>query len=255
MNMIKILIFLCACAGSLSAVQVTKGGIIPSYAPYELGAPLLFIPYNPKAILVGDKIADLAVSFARARECSTVFCFSSEERDFTMLREYGETLPNIHSYFGLLHGKLEGLYPYFQTTPHERPYEDFYRFPGSLLKPLDKTRPFLFGESYLLPTFNLSEFCKRERLSKEHFIYLNCGGNELQILRSNPELVKNAIVVCVKTYHQRIRKDISTFKALDKFMTDCGFELMSHYIYDSVIGDALYVKSKYLSAVFRSKEL
>ncbi len=246
---------LCGCITSLCAVEVTKKGLIPGYLPYELGAALLFLPYNPTVLIVGDRTAHLAADIARTLERAAVFCLSSDPQDFQSLREYEITLPNIHSQFGFLHSQSEGFYPYYPALPHVRPYEDFFRFPGSPLKPIDTTRPFLFGDPCSLPAINLSRFCEMEQLSRVQFIQLNCGGHELQILQTSPELVKKAIVVCVKTYHQPVRAGISDFAALDQFMVGCGFELMSHYIYDGVIGDALYVKSKYISAVFRSKEI
>jgi hypothetical protein len=255
MRCLRWLFILCGCINSVSAVEVIKEGLIPTYIPYDLGAMMLFLPYDPKVIIAGDKIANIAIGIAGWRERSTIFCFSSEFQDFTMLKEHAESLPNIQPRFGLFHWKPEGFYRYYATISYEQPYEDFCKFAGSFLKPIDKTRPFLFGEKRLLQAFSLPGFCNIENLPRVDLIYLNCGGHELQILQTDPELVKNAIIVCVKTYHKQIRKNLSDFKALNKFMVLCDFELMSHYIYDNVIGDALYIKRKYLSAVFRSKEL
>jgi hypothetical protein len=119
----------------------------------------------------------------------------------------------------------------------------------------DSKRSFLFGPSYQVPTFNFLGFCKSQKLGKIHVIHLDCGGNELSLLKSIPEYLKDGIVVHLKTYHQKIRTGISQFQQIHELMTNQGYELFSHYIYDDVIGDALYVKSKYVSAVFRSKEL
>lgn len=239
----------------LSAVEVAKGGTIPFYKPYELGVMMYFLPYNPKVVIAGDRVAHLAADIARTIERSAVFCFTSEGSDWDLLRRYQESLPNLYPHYGMLHAHSEDFYSYFSILPHEHPYEDFFRFPGSLLRPIDKRFPFLFGEEYSLPTISLSDFCKRENLSRVHLISLNCGGNELYVLQSSPEIVKNAIAVQVKTYHQPVRQGLPTFEQLNQFMVGCDFELMTHYIYDNVIGDALYVKRKYLSAVFRSKEL
>ena len=221
-----------SCLGSLCAVQITKGGTIPSYTPYDWDSMKIFLPYNAKAIIVGDRIAHFAANVAVSLECATVFCFSSEREDFQTLKKYEETLSNVHPYLGWFYRQPEGLYPYFATT-----------------------LPVLFGEGRLLSTFYLPQFCERENLSKVDLIHLNCGGNELQVLQSCPVLVKNSIVIYVKTYHQRVREGISNFEELDRFMSAFGFELMTHYIYDGEIGDALYIKKRYLNGVFRSKEI
>ncbi|MBX9703134.1 MAG: FkbM family methyltransferase, partial [Silvanigrellaceae bacterium] len=133
--------------------------------------------------------------------------------------------------------------------------EFYYHFSGSLLQPIDTRRAFLYGPPYTVPTYNFLDFCKTKKLSKIHVIYLDCGGNELSVLKSIEEYLKDGIVVFLKTYHQQVRTGISGFQQIDHLMIKQGYELFSHYVYDDVIGDALYVKSNYVSAVFRSKEL
>ncbi|MBS0626745.1 MAG: FkbM family methyltransferase [Verrucomicrobia bacterium] len=240
---------------SLCGVDISCQGIIPSYIPYEIGAMLLFTPYNPNVLIAGEDTANVAAHFAQATKCSTVFCCTPDQKDFENLEKYQQSFPNIHPYFGMFHTKDMQACTYFATKPHEKPYQSFFRFSGSLLPPTDFSLPFLFGEERLIPTFSLHRFCKKQDISKIHVFHLNCGGNELQLLQNNLDLTQNAIVICVKTYHQPFRKNLPSFEKLHQFMSNCDFVLFSQHIYDGIIGDALYVKRKYFRAVFQSKEL
>ena len=216
---------------------------------------LCFVPYNTTVIIVGDRIADFASAFARKKECANVYGFTAGDHDFKRLDDFGRQFPNIKPRFGQLNNIRDGSQLFYSTLAHDIPEEFYYHFSGSLLKPKDVRRPFLFGPSYQIPTFNFLAFCKQQKLSKIHVIRLDCGGNELRILKSIQKYLRDAVVVLLKTYHQEIREGINQFPQVHEFMTKQGYELLSHYIYDNVIGDALYVKSKYVSAVFRSKEL
>ena len=233
--------------------DVKKEGVLPMYEPCCSGISMVFLPYNPNILIVGDQIAALSFSMASQMEQAKLFCFSSEEADFETLNRYSKIHSNIHPYFGLFYTKQQGgLCPYF-PAPSQTAYTN--RFAGSLLEPTESFYPILFKEKRLLPTFYLPQFCKKENLLKMHMLWLDCGGTELQVLKSCPPLVNSAIVIYVKTYHQPIRKHISVFNDINQYLISCGFELVSHYIYDDIIGDALYVKSKYVSAVFRIKEI
>ena len=245
----------CLWTCSTYAVDIKKEGLIPSYKPYEVGVMLLFLPYNPTVVAVGDRIADFTSSFAHAKERASIYGFTACADDFERLSYYSGQLPNLKPHFGLLNELKDGFHLFYSTLAHDVPDEFYYYFSGSLLKPTDSKRSFLFGPSYQVPTFNFLGFCKSQKLGKIHVIHLDCGGNELSLLKSIPEYLKDGIVVHLKTYHQKIRTGISQFQQIHELMTNQGYELFSHYIYDDVIGDALYVKSKYVSAVFRSKEL
>ena len=188
-------------------------------------------------------------------ECANVYGFTADADDFKRLEYFRHQLPNLKPYFGILNNLRDGSQAFYSTLPHDIPYKSYYHFSGSLLKPIDESRSFLFGRSYQIPTFNYLFFCKSQKISKIHVIYLDCGGDELKILRSIRKYLKEGIVVLLKTYHQEIRNGITQFPRVHEFMTSQGYELFSHYIYDNVIGDALYIKSKYVSAIFRTKEL
>ncbi len=250
----KWIVILCIWFCPIYAVDIKKEGLVPTYKPYEVGVMLLFVPYNPTVIAVGDRIADVASSFANAKDRANIYGFTADPDDFEKLTHFGRQLPNLKPCFGLLNERKDGSRLFYSTMAHDIPDEFYYHFSGSLLKPTDARRPFLFGQSYQIPTFNFLAFCKAQKINKIHVIHLDCGGNELKILKSIQEYLKEGIVVFLKTYHQEIRKGISQFQQVHEFMTNQGYELFSHYIYDDVIGDALYVKSKYVSAVFRSKE-
>ncbi|MEN9344203.1 MAG: hypothetical protein RLZZ453_990 [Chlamydiota bacterium] len=255
MKLLKWVLITCLLTYSTYALDIKKEGLIPYYKPYEVGVMLFFLPYNPTVIAIGDRIADFTSSVAQAKERANVYGFSADINDFERLSYFGSQLPNLKPHFGLLNELRNGSHLFYSTLAHDAPDEFYYHFSGSLLKPTNSKISFLFGPSYQVPTFNFLEFCKSQKIDKIHLIYLDCGGNELSILKSIPEYLKDGIVVHLKTYHQRIRKGISQFQQIHELMTNQGYELFSHYIYDDVIGNALYVKSKYVSAVFRSKEL
>ncbi len=245
----------CLWACFIYAIDIKKEGLIPSYKPYEVGVMSFFLPYNPTIVAVGDRIADFTSSFARSKELANVYGFSADHKDFERLSYFSSQLPNLKPHFGLLNDLKDGSHLFYSTLTHDIPDEFYYHFAGSLLNPVDPTISFLFGPSYQIPTFNFLEFCKLHNIDKIHVIYLDCGGDELNILQSIPEYLIKGIVVHLKTYHQNIRRGISQFQQIHELMINHGYELFSHYIYDDVIGDALYIKSKYVSAVFRSKEL
>jgi hypothetical protein len=236
-------------------VGIKKEGLIPSYRPYEVGVMLLFLPYNPTVVAIGDRIADFTSSFARAKERANIYGFTADINDFERLSYFGSQLPNLKPHFGLLNELKNGSQLFYSTLAHDIPDEFYYHFSGSVLKPTDSKRAFLFGPSYQVPTFNFLGFCRSQKINKIHVIHLDCGGNELRTLKTIQKYLKDGIIVHLKTYHQEIRKGISHFRQIHELMISHEYELFSHYIYDDVIGDALYVKSKYVSAVFRSKEL
>lgn len=99
------------------------------------------------------------------------------------------------------------------------------------------------------PIFQDSKFFKLQ--GHAHLLILDCSGEELRILQEGKAVVEKAIVVAVKTHHQ---PPLNHFNALHRLMEQLGFELLTHHVYDETIGDALYVKSKYVTAVYRTKE-
>lgn len=245
------------------AVNIKKEGLIPSYNPtilnrqgkFERQNSLLFLPYDPTIILIGDRLINVSLVLAEKIECANVYGFTADATDFEKLSRLGRQWPNLRAHFGVLDDLKDGSQRFYSTLPHDIPDEYHYYFSGSFSKPTDVRRPFLFGPSYQVPTFNFSKFCELHAITKIHLIQIDCGGNELNILKSIQEYLKEAIVVNLKTYHQKIRERISPFQHIHNLMTSLGYELFSHYIYDNVIGDACYVKSKYINAVFRSKEI
>jgi hypothetical protein len=251
MKLIKLIIILTLGSCFAHTATVKKEGLVPMYKPCDLGIMLLFVPYNPTMVFVGDCIGDISCSAALVKERANIYSFTADMHDFEKMRD----IPNINSNFGVLRDRKQSFALFYSTLDQKVPDELHYRFSGSLLKPLDIEKPVLFGPSYQIPTYNFLNFCQKEQLKKIHILYLDCGGYELSLLKSIEDYVKNGIIVFVKTYHKKIREGIIQFEPMHDFMIKQGYELFSHYIYDDVCGDALYIKSKYVSAVFRTKEL
>src|SRR3989338_1122275 len=145
MKFVKWIAISCIWIHSAYAVKIRKDGLIPSYRPDKLKIILCFVPYNTTVIIVGDRIADFASAFARKKECANVYGFTAGDHDFKRLDDFGRQFPNIKPRFGQLNNIRDGSQLFYSTLAHDIPEEFYYHFSGSLLKPKDVRRPFLFG--------------------------------------------------------------------------------------------------------------
>jgi len=241
-------------ACSAFALEVTKDGLVPTYSPKGFGTDGLFLPYNPTVLLVGNKIAHLANSIGKTRKRAAIHCFTSDKEDFSSLEKHQKERRNIHATFGVIKTKKTDRSPSI-FYPLKKGESNIYDLSGSVLQPTNKNFPVLYGQSYTLPTYNISSYLKKHNITKMHYIHIDSGGNELMILRALKEALKDCIVVKIKTYKKRIRKGMCLFNDVHQFMYRHDFELLSHYHYDGLTGDALFVKRRYVDATHRRNQL
>jgi len=254
MRYLKWCFVLCLLTSVLDAVQIEKSGLIPHYPPYLLKHAQHFLPYNPTILVVGEKMTDYVLEITQEYECSTLYCCTPLSQEFETLEAYRQHHPKLFAKLGII-GEGSNPQTLYYSVLDQAQDDSLVYIPGSLLKPVSTSKPDLLGPKSLLPSYSLSQLCQEQGASKVHFLCLNSGGNELAILQTTPAIVNQAIVIRVKTYHRPLRRHQTDFRQLHEYMRSQGYELLSHYIYDHTIGDALYVKNHYLNAVFRSKKL
>ena len=90
---------------------------------------------------------------------------------------------------------------------------------------------------------NLDEWAKKNNVDHIDFMWLDMEGNELNVLRSAPDILKTTRVILTEANFREFRKGSVQFKDLMSFLTSNGFKL--HKIWGSPTwqGTALFLRN------------
>lgn len=195
-----------------------------------------FIPYNPTIIEIGAYIGTGTTALATQNPHGKIYAFEANPATFTGLQDrmkaYANVFPlnlAISSHNG--QGFLALLAP--ETNSH-------------LIK-----IPTRYGNFISVPCVTLDDWCKHNAIDRVHFLRLDVGGLELDILKSSSEILKNTLVIVTKTYFRKINNSTPDFHEVKNFLEYCDFEMLSHWYQENAEGEAIFVRKYFIDALYR----
>lgn len=192
----------------------------------------LFLPYNPVIVEIGACEGQGTVGLGKTYPYATIYAFEPHPETYTHLRENVKSLNHVIP-IPLAVAASKGTAKLRGSGPT-----------ATLL-------PFQAGQSYDVFTVVLDDWCKEQNIDHIDFLRLDTGGLEWQILQSSPHILKEVIVLVIKTYMQPTKPMILSYPLLKLRLENEGFELLSHWYQEDGEGEATFVKKYMYNALFR----
>lgn len=219
--------------------------IDPSYK-FEgiLGAPVeniqnlncnaqAFIPYNPVIVEIGAFEGAGTFSLGASYPYGKVFAFEPQPEAYANLVEKTRPLRNV-STFNLALSTVKGTAK-LHGGGDRASLVQFHRKDNQID----------------VPTVVLDDWCREQGIDHIDFLRLDAGGLEWQILESSPRILKDVIVIVVKTYLHPSHRSILSYAVLKRQLENRGFELLSHWYKDGQEGEATFIQRYMYDALFR----
>jgi FkbM family methyltransferase len=197
-----------------------------------------FLPYDPVIVEVGAYEGAGTAGLAEAYPYARIFACEPNPRAFAVLAERVRAFPHVRTVASAF-GSWSG--------------------PATLsLGRGDQDR-----EASLVPTGGpcarsvnvacrtLDEWCAHERIARVHFLRLDAGGLELQILQRARGVLARSLVVVTRTHLRPPSSAVVSYRTLRPFLEWAGFELVSHWYEDGREGEATFVRRDLYDSLFR----
>lgn len=113
---------------------------------------------------------------------------------------------------------------------------------SSLLEASEGMKIHYQGPKVTVPCVVLDDFCKENGIDHIDFMWLDMAGMENQALKSSPEILKTVSMIFVETNFQEFRIGMSQYSELKSFLEESGFTLLSHWYYEGLQGNALFMR-------------
>ncbi len=191
-----------------------------------------FLPYNPVIVEIGAFEGTGTFSLGSAYPYGTIFAFEPHPLAYAHLVEKTHSLKNI-SVFQLAVSTWNGTAMLYGN--------------GSTASLLPKT-----GKSRVdVPVVVLDDWCRHQGINHIDFLRLDAGGLEWQIVESSPKILKEIIVIVIKTYMNPPQSSIPSYPILKKRLENEGFELLSHWYQEGKEGEATFIRKYMYDSLFR----
>ena len=191
-----------------------------------------FLPYNPVIVEIGAFEGMGTLSLGSTYPYGAIFAFEPHPISYVHLLEKTHSLKNvsvIHSAVSIWNGTatLYGNGPAASLLPQN-------------------------GKSRVdVPVVVLDDWCRQHGIDHIHFLRLDAGGLEWQIVESSPNILKEVIVIVTKTYMNSSSSSILPYPILKKRLENEGFELLSHWYQEGKEGEATFIRKYMYDALFR----
>jgi len=242
MNKIFTLLTTIGCFFSLHAHNYPERfeGIIHCKQTEVLELISRIITTNPVILEAGAHYGIDTVKFAKTWPEATILSFE----------------PNPHAYERLINGTKD----FDIVTPYNLALADYngeailhvchgtngnevaFEGASSLLAPSEDMKIHYQGPKVKVPCVILDDFCKDNGIDHIDFMWLDMEGMEIQVLKSSPEILKTVSVIFVETNFQEFRIEMSQYSRLKDFLEESGFILLSHWYYEGLQGNALFMR-------------
>jgi FkbM family methyltransferase len=201
-----------------------------------------FLPEDPSILEAGCYNAKDTLKFRDVWPKAKITAFEPNPTAYRNCLEKLQDLPNVrlnnlalNSYNGfttfyVCHG-TNGDNPEFEGA-------------SSILKPSDYMAIHYQGPVISVPCVNLEDWCKINNVDGFDFMWLDLEGAELQALCCSLRVLAKTKVIFIETNFQEFREGMSQFSDLRRFLEISGFVLLSHWYYENLQGNAIFINSR-----------
>jgi hypothetical protein len=102
------------------------------------------------------------------------------------------------------------------------------------------------GPKVEVPCVILDDWCKKNNIEQIDFMWLDLEGLELQVLKSSPSILTTVKAIYTETNMYDFRKGMTKYKELRSFLEASGFTMLSHWYFEGLQGNAIFIKKEYL---------
>lgn len=99
----------------------------------------------------------------------------------------------------------------------------------------------------------LDDWCKENGVSSIDFLSLDLEGAELKALQSSPDILETIKVIHVATFFKEMRKGMTRYVDLKRFLEEAGFVVLAHW-YSDEKGAAIFIKEGQFSKLLPDKD-
>ncbi len=201
-----------------------------------------FLPYNPTIVEIGAYEGAGTMGLAQAHPYARIVACEPNPRAFAVLAERARAFPHVVP-ANVAIGTSNGV-----ATLHVGAGDD--ERSASLLPPIrhdERSAP----ATVEVPVMVLDDWCAGQGIERVHFLRVDAGGFELQILMRSPRILATAVVVVAKTYFYKPSPSVISSRTLRLFLEMSGFEMAAHVYRDGDRGEATFVRRIVYDSVFR----
>ena len=219
--------------GSPSEIIENQNG----FAPF-------FLPYNPTVIDIGSYEGAGTVALAKAYPYGKIFSFEPNPKSFAVLQENVKAYKNIFP----VNVAVNSVSGQATLYLHRENYNDhLVEHLSSLLPMVSDTD----NASIIVSCVTLDGWCEKNHIDHVDFLRVDAGGLELSILENSPKVLKKAIVIVVKTHFRQSREHEALYPDVKQFLEKNDFEMLAHWYYEGLQGEATFVRKAYYESIFR----
>lgn len=196
----------------------------------------LFVPEN--GIVVQAGASDDKAVFPQANQFSKgkVYVFEPNPQHFKKIRDHRFYFSNVVAMQTAL-SDTSGRQSFYLSG------NEANKRLGSLLKASPDWKWYYRDHTDIsVETVNLEEWAKDNDIEAVDFLILNCGGSELSILQSIPNLITSISAILVETHSQEFRKGLGLYPDVKQFLEKNGFFQIKHWETPGFQGLALFAK-------------
>lgn len=208
-----------------------------------------FLVYNPVIVEVGAYRGENTLELARRFPYGKVISFEPNPRKFDELMENVKDQPRVQVVPLALSNNRGAARLYLENSLlnfSEEPQEN-----AAILKPLSRNRQPGRDLFVTVPCSTLDVWCKENGVDRIDFLQLDAGGSEYQILQGASRILQTVQVIHTKTYLCRYWNEGKLFHELSHLLKKMGFELLSHWYFEKLYGEATFVRKEIYDALYR----
>lgn len=208
--------------------------------PLELIAQ--YLPDDPCIFEAGGHYGTDTVKFAENWPQGSIYSFEPNPHAYGMLLEATKNFSNIHPQ-GIAIADQNGTVIFnvcYGSTGDNLIYEGA----SSILDANDYMAVHYQGPKIEVGCAILDDWTQANGIDHFDFLWMDMEGFELQVLKSSPRILSKVKVIYVETNFQEFRKGMTQYSDLRSFLENNGFQLLSHWYYEGLQGNAIFVKSE-----------
>ncbi|MFA6527563.1 MAG: FkbM family methyltransferase [Candidatus Babeliales bacterium] len=217
------------------------------YKKHPLDLVSRFIPNDPVIFEAGGHYGEDTIRFTEKWPLSKVISFEPNPDAFKKLQDAvcKRSSQGVIQAYNLAVNNYNGtatLNVCYGTTGDNPLFEGA----SSLLEASPQMAIHYQGPKVEVPCVILDDWCKKNNIEQIDFMWLDLEGLELQVLKSSPSILTTVKAIYTETNMYDFRKGMTKYKELRSFLEASGFTMLSHWYFEGLQGNAIFIKKEYL---------
>jgi len=210
-----------------------------------------FLPYNPTIVEAGAYEGSEAAGAAIFWPKCKIFALEPNPRAYETLEKivHDRQLNNIKT-FNIALNSFNGV-GLFYLCHGTQGLDPSSEYSSSLLKPSPEKEIDYYGPKIVVPCITLDDWCYQNEIQSIDILKLELEGMELQVLEASTSILKNTKSIYVRTYFNRWREGMTSYRRLFQFLRKSGFVLLSHSFRKGHEGKAIFLSREIYDGYFK----